>query len=330
METSCKSLLKGIMEVKLKVKRFDPEKPKHNIWYQDYNIDIHPSSTILDALINIREEVDGTLGLRCACRASICGSCGMKVNGQAKLVCKTRVEEIAPKGEILLIEPMGNHTVIRDLIVDLSTFFAKIEQITPYLQPDSEPETGEFIVSNESMDKLLTEMNCIMCGLCVSECTVLEVDKTFIGPAALAKASRFVYDPRDDQTDQRLNYLNDEQGGIWDCTRCMQCVEVCPKGVSPMDRIMDLRESAIEIGAKKTHGYHHTNSFEKSVTANGRLDETRLAIESAGIFNISRLIDLIPVGLKALIRGKLPPLFPHKAEDNKKIQELAKKIKEDK
>ena len=70
METSCKSLLKGIMEVKLKVKRFDPEKPKDNIWYQDYNIDIHPSSTILDALINIREEVDGTLGLRCACRAS--------------------------------------------------------------------------------------------------------------------------------------------------------------------------------------------------------------------------------------------------------------------
>ena len=282
METSCKSLLKGIMEVKLKVKRFDPEKPKDNIWYQDYNIDIHPSSTILDALINIREEVDGTLGLRCACRASICGSCGMKVNGQAKLVCKTRVEEIAPKGEILLIEPMGNHTVIRDLIVDLDTFFAKIEQITPYLQPDSEPEAGEFIVSNESMDKLLTEMNCIMCGLCVSECTVLEVDKTFIGPAALAKASRFVYDPRDDQTDQRLNYLNDEQGGIWDCTRCLQCVEVCPKGVSPMDRIMDLRESAIEIGVKKTHGYHHTNSFEKSVTANGRLDETSLAIESEG------------------------------------------------
>ena len=287
METSCKSLLKGIMEVKLKVKRFDPEKPKDNIWYQDYNIDIHPSSTILDALINIREEVDGTLGLRCACRASICGSCGMKVNGKAKLVCKTRVEEIAPKGEILLIEPMGNHTVIRDLIVDLDTFFAKIEQITPYLQPDSEPEAGEFIVSNESMDKLLTEMNCIMCGLCVSECTVLEVDKTFIGPAALAKASRFVYDPRDDQTDQRLNYLNDEQGGIWDCTRCLQCVEVCPKGVSPMDRIMDLRESAIEIGAKKTHGYNHTNSFEKSVTANGRLDETRLAIESAGIFKRS-------------------------------------------
>ena len=108
----------------------------------------------------------------------------------------------------------------------------------------------------------------------------------------------------------------------------MQCVEVSPKRQSPMDRIMDLRESAIEFGAKKTHGYHHTNSFEKSVTANGRLDESRLALESAGIFNIFRLLDLVPVGLRALIRGKLPPLFPHKAKDNKKIKELAKAIKE--
>ena len=82
------------------------------------------------------------------------------------------------------------------------------------------------------------------------------------------------------------------------CTECVghfdtpQCVEVCPKGVAPMDRIMDLRESAIEIGVKKTHGYHHTNSFEKSVIANGRLDESRLALESAGIFNIFRLLNL--------------------------------------
>ena len=316
------------MKVNLSVKRYDPEKTKDNNWLEDYQMDIHQSSTVLDALIHVREEIDGTLGLRCACRASICGSCGMKVNGQAKLVCKTRVEELSPNGETLLIEPMGNQPVIKDLIVDISSFFAKMEQVSPFLQPDKLPEKGEFIASNDSMEKLLTEMNCIMCGLCVSDCTVLEVDNSFIGPAALAKASRFVYDPRDDKTSERLNYLNDESGGIWDCTRCMQCVEVCPKGVNPMDRIMDLRESAIEIGAKKTHGYHHTNSFEKSVTAHGRLDESRLALESAGIFNIFRLLDLVPVGLRALIRGKLPPLFPHKAKDNRKIKELAKAIKE--
>ena len=226
------------MIVTLNVKRYDPEKSKDNTWYQEYKMDIHQSSTVLDALIHVREEIDGTLGLRCACRASICGSCGMRVNGQAKLVCKTRVEELSPDGETLLVEPMGNQPVIKDLVVDISSFFAKMEQVTPFLQPDKLPESGEFIASNDSMEKLLTEMNCIMCGLCVSDCTVLEVDNTFIGPAALAKASRFVYDPRDDKTSERLNYLNDESGGIWDCTRCMQCVEVCPKGVSPMELLL--------------------------------------------------------------------------------------------
>ena len=101
MATSRKSLLGVLMKVNLSVKRYDPEKTKDNNWLEDYQMDIHQSSTVLDALIHVREEIDGTLGLRCACRASICGSCGMKVNGQAKLVCKTRVEELSPDGEIL-------------------------------------------------------------------------------------------------------------------------------------------------------------------------------------------------------------------------------------
>ena len=120
----------------------------------------------------------------------------MRVNGQAKLVCKTRIEELVEEGETLSVEPMGNQPVIKDLIVDISSFFAKMTQVSPFLQPDSLPEQGEFIASNDSMEKLLTEMNCIMCGLCVSDCTILEVDDTFIGPAALAKASRFLRSKR--------------------------------------------------------------------------------------------------------------------------------------
>ena len=93
MGTNRKSLLED-MKVSIDVKRFDPEKLNDNNWVQNYKMDIHPSSTVLDALIHIREEIDGTLGLRCACRASICGSCGMRVDGKAKLVCKTRTEEL--------------------------------------------------------------------------------------------------------------------------------------------------------------------------------------------------------------------------------------------
>ncbi len=318
------------MKANLKVRRYSPEidKPGSQPRWQEYSLEVHPDSTILDVLIQVREDIDGTLGLRCSCRASICGSCGMRVNGRARLVCKTQVRSLAPAGQQLAIEPMGNHTVVKDLAVDMSDFFKQVNQVTPYLQPDKLPDKGEFLASYESMSHLVGVMNCIMCGLCVSECTVLEVDKKFIGPAALAKAYRFVADPRDDKHDERLKYLNDEDGGIWDCTRCFMCVEVCPKGVDPMGRIMAMRDMAIAAGNKSSSGYRHAESFEKSVKKNGRLDELRLAVESPGMFNIPAQLAQAPVGIKALLKGKMPPVRPHKAEDNKKITDVFESVEQ--
>jgi len=318
------------MKANLKVKRFDPEDRMEKVHYQEYSVEVHPDSTVLDVLTKIRDEIDGTLALRCSCRASICGSCGMKVNGRAMLVCKTRIDQVVTDGSEIVVEPMGNHPVIKDLVVSLDSFFNQIRRVEPFIQPESYPESGEFIASADAMNNLLTAMNCIMCGCCVSDCTVLEVDSNFIGPAALAKAWRFVEDPRDGKSEDRLKFLNDESGGIWDCTRCMQCVEVCPKDVDPMGRIMEMREKAITYGNHNTTGYRHTESFYKSVRKNGRVDESRLAIESAGWFNITRLLDLVPIGLKAMIRGKLPPLIPHKAESKDKIRDIYNKIESDK
>ena len=321
------------MLTNLKVKRANPGEAGSQPHFQEYSLDIHPDSTVLDALIQVREEIDGTLALRCSCRASICGSCGMRVNGRAKLVCKTRVESLAPNGEQLVIEPLGNHKVVKDLVVTLDTFFDQIKRVEPYLKPDSVPEQGEFLAPNEAMTKILTAMNCIMCGCCVSECTVLEVDSNFIGPAALAKAWRFTEDPRDGQREERLKTLNNEDGGIWDCTRCMQCVEVCPKDVAPMDRIMELRDAAIEAGNTNTSGYRHTESFYKSVKKHGRLDEARLALDSAGWTNIPRLLDLAPIGIKVMLKGKMSVktmISPHKAEDKQKIKDLYEKVEGEK
>ncbi len=316
------------MQTNLKVKRNSGEAGA-TPFYQEYSMDIHPDSTILDALIYIREEMDGTLALRCSCRASICGSCGMRINGRARLVCKTRVADLAPNGEQLVVEPMGNQQVVKDLVISLDTFFDQIKRVEPFLKPDKEPEHGEFIASNESMTNLLTSMNCIMCGCCVSDCTVLEVDSNFIGPAALAKAWRFTEDPRDGQRNERLRALNDEDGGIWDCTRCMQCVEVCPKDVAPMERIMEMRDAAIEAGNRNTPGYRHTESFYNSVKKNGRLDEAKLALDSAGKTNIPRLLDLAPIGIKSILKGKMSiktMIGPHKADNKEKIKNLYEKV----
>jgi succinate dehydrogenase / fumarate reductase iron-sulfur subunit len=302
------------MQATLHVRRYDPEGEQPISRMQEYQLDVPDHFTVLDSLIKVREEVDPSLSLRCSCRAAICGSCAMRVNGQARLACKTKLVSLSPHGEPVTIEPMGNQRVVRDLVVDMAPFWNKIRAIQPYLRPDGPEPEEEYLAPNEAMEDLTTVMGCIMCGACVSDCTVLEVDGNFLGPAALAKAYRFVADPRDNADLDRLSTLN-EYAGVWDCTRCYMCVEVCPKGVAPMDRIMQLREAVLDAGITNTPGARHVASFYKSVSHSGRLDESRLAIDSWGMFNLPKLLAAAPVGLRTLIRGK----FPLPAPFHKKI-----------
>ena len=316
------------MDVTLRVRRFNPDVDEPAPYFQDYELEADGSSMVLDLLIKVREEIDGTLALRCSCRSAICGSCAMRINGQAMLACNTKVAEAASKGNgSIVVEPPGNMEVVKDLVVDFKPFWDKVRAVDPWLKPDGpEPSPDrEYIAPNEDMLHLAGVMDCIMCGACVSDCTVLEVDENFLGPAALAKAYRFVGDPRDGADHERLEKLN-EYGGIWDCTRCMQCVEVCPKGVDPMGRIMALRDRAMEDGYTKTYGARHASAFTEMVEHSGRVDELRLPIRAKGMFNVPEMLKLIPVGIRAQRRGKVPPIIHKKNPGQENVRRIFKKM----
>ena len=314
------------MDVTIEVKRFNPEDPQPSVYNQEYSLDVPEHFTVLDGLIKIREEVDESLALRCSCRAAICGSCAMRVNGHAALACKTKLSSVVDKNGSVQVEPAGNLPVVKDLVVDMNPFWDRVKSVEPWLQPEGPVPVAEYLVPNEHMQHLNSVMGCIMCGACVSDCTVLEVDKNFLGPAALAKAYRFVGDPRDGNDKERLGRYN-EYGGIWDCTRCYECVQVCPKGVAPMELIMVLRERAMDAGFQNTIGARHTKAFEKLVSHSGWLDELRLVPMTLGFFNLPKLLGMLPVAIRAGYKRKVPPLFHHSIPGVENVRRIYRKVK---
>jgi succinate dehydrogenase / fumarate reductase iron-sulfur subunit len=259
------------MEAKLRVRRFDPESGD-DVRYQSYVLEVPDHATVLEALLQIRDDMDETLALRCSCMSAICGSCAMRINNQARLACKTKMKAVAADGEEITVEPVGNMPVIKDLVADMTPFWQKIEAVEPWLQPEGAPPEREYLAPHDIMRSLADVAGCILCGACVSDCAVLETelglgkpsDQTFLGPAALAKGYRFVADPRDAADGDRLLALSRAEG-IWDCTRCNICVEVCPKSVAPMEQILALRRKAVEQGHDEYLGARHTLEFEKTV-----------------------------------------------------------------
>jgi succinate dehydrogenase / fumarate reductase iron-sulfur subunit len=314
------------MDVALNVRRYDPEAVRPESYFQEFNVELDETATVLDGLIKVREEVDGTLAVRCSCRSAICGSCVIRVNGRAVLACNTKfIDVVGPDGDAITVEPAGNMGLIKDLIVEFDTHWDKIRAIDPWLKPSGPVPDAEYLAPDEDMHHLAGVMGCIQCGACVSDCTVLEIDENFLGPAALAKAYRFVADPRDDAVIDRLNQLNN-YGGIWDCTRCMQCVEVCPKGVDPMGRIMAMRDLAMEAGFTDNTGASHADAFYDIIKRNGLLNEFWLTMKTFGMFNVPEMLKLAPIGLKAMMRGKMPPITYEKIPGAGAVTSIFEKV----
>ena len=227
---------------------------------------------------------------------------------------------------MITVEPMGNMPVLKDLVTDMeSTHWEKYRRVSPWLMPTGPEPERENIVEPEAMVDVTQAVACIQCGACVSACLSMEADPDFIGPAALAKAYRFIGDPRDGQQEERLYDLANDPHGIYDCTHCFSCIEACPKGVAPMDQIMRLRRIAgHEHGiVDVNNGHNHEVAFVKGIEKKGTLDESLLLQESfaPGIKGklmptkraIKGLLESIPTAIRGIRTGKmrsLPKLIP--------------------
>jgi succinate dehydrogenase / fumarate reductase iron-sulfur subunit len=312
------------MELTFKIRRYDAVtngKGEH----QSYTLDLEEDTTVLDALIRLREEQDGTLAFRGSCRSGFCGDCTMRVGGKGKVTCRTLVGKVAKEGEIS-VEPIRLVNVQKDLIFDQETFlFDKYRDVKPWIDTASPEPAEEHRVSSEVIEDLQEAMSCTMCSLCDEGCTTLVVDKSFLGPAAMTKAYRVAKDPRHTKVKSRLKEWS-EVRGMWGCVHCYEATEHCPKGIDPTERIMALRDDAIKYDIGPPRVRRHNDSFAASVRSSGWLDEARLAVETEGFFNPGGLIKLLPTAMRAMLKRKAPmPFIHHKRPGSGHIKRIFKK-----
>jgi succinate dehydrogenase / fumarate reductase iron-sulfur subunit len=301
------------VQVALKIWRYDPESGERAL--KQYEFDAPEWACLLDCLDIVKDRIDGTLSYRKSCRMMICGSCGMRMDGRAVLACKERMKPIVDAGHVPVISAMGNLPVLKDLVVDMGPFWQKIRNMKPWLDTGYEerPEK-EFLHSQQEMAPIQKEALCIMCGCCVSECNSMESDPEFFGPAALAKGFRFVGDPRDRSTVERLEAYNDEHG-IWDCTRCYFCNERCPKGVDPRDAIAKLGAESVKAGIDRDLGAKHAKWFVHSAKTTGWLREMELVPKTQGVL---ASLKETKFAISLAKKGKIPPPFPPHVADRVK------------
>ncbi|ARM75321.1 succinate dehydrogenase/fumarate reductase iron-sulfur subunit [Acidianus manzaensis] len=231
----------NVSKVRFKIKRYKEGKS----WWQNYEVEVDRFTSVVQVLRYIKENLDPTLSFRASCHMAVCGSCGMKIQGKPKLACKTLVLHEINKNNEITIEPL-DMKVIKDLIVDMTDFYDKMEKIDPRIRPHEEVLKGNYEqrLKPEDQRELWQFAQCIWCGLCYSACPITRSNKNFLGPAALAKAYVFIADPRDTEKEKRIKVIN-SLDGIWDCRVAGSCSIVCPRNVDPSLAIQKLKAMVI-------------------------------------------------------------------------------------
>lgn len=218
----------------------DGENPSVDTFYIDLN-DCGPM--VLDALFKIKNEIDTTLAFRRSCREGICGSCSMNIDGSNTLACTMAIKDV--KGPVT-IYPLPHMEVMKDLVPDLTHFFAQHRSIEPWLQTETPVPETEWRQSREDREQLDGLYECILCACCTTACPSYWWNSDrYLGPAALLQARRWIVDSRDEATGQRLDDLEDPFK-LYRCHTIMNCAQVCPKGLNPAKAIAEIKKLMVE------------------------------------------------------------------------------------
>jgi len=312
-----------VPKVTFKVARYHPVKGS---WWQTYEIEVDKYTSVAVALQRIREEIDPTLAYRPLCKMGVCGNCAVKINGKPRLGCMTNALEAAQEnGGTIVVEPLDNMPVIRDLIVDKSDFERRMKKVRPYLIPKKEVlASDKWTPMSPRVQKVLwSAAQCIWCGICYSLCPVTFADPSYAAPQGLVKIFRFSFDPRDSLGQKRI-FLYEED--VWKCVHCGQCGGNCPKSLKHGERYVAMR--SIDVKEPKSEfakrAVAHVKAVIESIAETGRADEVKVFMSTG---KVEAALEAIP---KVVGGGwKRPPYRPKKGEvDNRIINAFRSAVSE--
>jgi succinate dehydrogenase / fumarate reductase iron-sulfur subunit len=313
----------GTKKLTLKVFRFNKD-TDYLPYYDTIEMEVTKDELVLDIMNRIKWEHDGSFSYRRSCRHGICGSCAVKVNQKPTLACKDNVFELVDIfGTELVIEPQDIGRAYKDMVIDKNNFWTKYNSVQPYLVADiDEHPESENVVSIEDAEKLDEADYCIQCGNCFYACSALQVNSDYVGPAALVKAWRFNSDVRDTASESRLESLQQIGSGIWDCVKCNECAEACPKEINPIDKITKLHQQTFEKEkALNNVAVRHAVGFKWSIKKHGILDEGELVRYSEGNIGVMKHI---PEAIAMYKRGKI--VMPWNMPKSKNLDEIKKLV----
>lgn len=310
-------------KITLKVFRFNKD-TDYLPHYDTIKMEVNKDELVLDVMNRIKWEHDGSFSYRRSCRHGICGSCAVKVNKKPTLACKDNIFHLIELfGEELVLEPQDIGRAYKDMVISKENFWNKYNSVQPYLVANiDEHPTCENVVSEQEAEKLDEADYCIQCGNCYYACPAVEVNPDYVGPAALVKAWRFNSDVRDTAKEERLENLQKLGSGIWDCVKCNECAEACPKELNPIDKITKLHVQSFE---EKKHlknvATRHAVGFKWSIKKHGILDEGELVRYSEGNIGV---LKHVPEAIAMFKKGKI--VMPWNMPKSKNLREIQKLI----